>query len=149
MWTADALEEAIVFLGFDKDDASRRKLEALLANAVEGGGELPDVLRSRILATSGAPAETVDAALKDMAAPTLGAVRAAIAYRTERREKLEQLDDEEKEKEERDEQRIMDRLRSMGPCPQGFSWFRQGNGWRCGGGSHFVYDDDPILSDLQ
>ena len=40
---------------------------------------------------------------------------------------------------------IMERLRTMGPCPAGFSWFRSGNGWRCGGGSHFVYDDDPIL----
>ena len=44
------------------------------------------------------------------------------------------------------EAKIMERLRTMGPCPQGFSWFRSGNGWRCGGGSHFVYDDDPILS---
>ena len=46
-----------------------------------------------------------------------------------------------------DEAKIMERLRTMGPCPQGFAWFRQGNGWRCGGGSHFVYDDDPILKD--
>ena len=33
----------------------------------------------------------------------------------------------------------------MGPCPAGFAWFREGNGWRCGGGSHFVHDDDPLL----
>ena len=45
-----------------------------------------------------------------------------------------------------DEARIMERLRTMGPCPAGFAWFRSGNGWRCGGGSHFVYDDDPILN---
>ena len=38
-----------------------------------------------------------------------------------------------------------ERLQTMGPCPAGFAWFREGNGWRCGGGSHFVYDDDPLL----
>ena len=47
--------------------------------------------------------------------------------------------------EEDKEAKILDRLRRMGPCPAGFHWFRQGNGWRCGGGQHFVYDDDPIL----
>ena len=44
-----------------------------------------------------------------------------------------------------DDAAILERLRSMGPCPAGFHWFRQGNGWRCGGGQHFVYDDDPFL----
>jgi len=41
--------------------------------------------------------------------------------------------------------RGLERLRTQGPCPAGFAWFRSGNGWRCGGGSHFVFDDDPIL----
>ena len=53
------------------------------------------------------------------------------------------MDDEEREEEDYEARR----LRTMGPCPMGFQWFRSGNGWRCGGGSHFV-DDDPILSDL-
>ena len=52
-----------------------------------------------------------------------------------------------RERLEDDEARIMERLRTMGPCPAGYSWFRQGNGWRCAGGQHFVYDDDPILTD--
>lgn len=29
-------------------------------------------------------------------------------------------------------------LARMGVCPAGFQWTRQGNGWRCGGGSHYV-----------
>ncbi|XP_065661944.1 uncharacterized protein LOC136084825 isoform X2 [Hydra vulgaris] len=26
-------------------------------------------------------------------------------------------------------------------CPAGYSWYKQGGGWRCGGGSHFVTDE--------
>lgn len=29
-------------------------------------------------------------------------------------------------------------LARMGVCPAGFQWIRQGNGWRCGGGTHYV-----------
>ena len=29
-------------------------------------------------------------------------------------------------------------LRRMGVCPAGFQWNRQGDGWRCAGGSHYV-----------
>jgi hypothetical protein len=27
-------------------------------------------------------------------------------------------------------------------CPAGFDWHRDGDGWRCNGGSHFVSNDD-------
>ena len=94
---------------------------------------------------TGAAAEAVDAALKRQAKSVLTAVQAAIDYSTERRERLDELDDDERDEALNDEARIMERLRTMGPCPAGFAWFRSGNGWRCGGGSHFVYDDDPIL----
>lgn len=33
-------------------------------------------------------------------------------------------------------------LRRMGVCPAGFSWKRQGGGWRCAGGSHYVSGHD-------
>jgi hypothetical protein len=33
---------------------------------------------------------------------------------------------------------VQERIRSICPCPAGFSWFQVGGGWRCGGGSHFV-----------
>jgi hypothetical protein len=39
------------------------------------------------------------------------------------------------------------RLMGMGRCPAGFSWFREGSGWRCCGGSHYVADGDPSLND--
>ena len=82
------------------------------------------------------------------ARPVLAAVTAAIAYEKERESELEELDDEERDEEEDKDAKILDRLRQQGPCPAGFAWFRQGNGWRCGGGQHFVYDDDPMLEGL-
>jgi len=36
--------------------------------------------------------------------------------------------------------RIREKLRQISPCPAGFSWYKTGGGWRCGGGSHFVSD---------
>jgi len=141
---ADALEEAIVGLGYDADDTRRRQLAGLLEDALEGR-PFPQDLWSRVAAKTGAAPEAVDAALKRQAKSALTAVQAAIDYSTERRERLDELDDDERDEALNDEARIMDRLRTMGPCPAGFAWFRSGNGWRCGGGSHFVYDDDPIL----
>eukprot|EP00908_Phaeocystis_cordata_P013006 Transcript_24047.p1 GENE.Transcript_24047~~Transcript_24047.p1 ORF type:complete len:637 (+),score=331.07 Transcript_24047:1338-3248(+) len=145
---AEALEEAIAGLGYDADDAARRRLSNLLSPVAAGLSPFPDDIRSRIASKTGLSLDAVDAGLKRHAKPALGAVQAVIQYRKERKEKLEEMDDEEREEEEDYEARIMDRLRTMGPCPMGFQWFRSGNGWRCGGGSHFVYDDDPILSDL-
>ena len=88
----------------------------------------------------------MNAALKRVARPTLQAVTASIAYQKERKAKKEEEGAEDEEEVVDKDAWILDRLRTMGPCPQGFAWFRQGNGWRCGGGSHFVYDDDPILT---
>ena len=34
------------------------------------------------------------------------------------------------------------KLQQIRPCPMGFNWFKAGSGWRCGGGSHFVSDDE-------
>jgi hypothetical protein len=143
---ADALEDAIVGLGYDRDDAARRKLASLLGEAADGRGPFPSELRDAVAAKTGASADAVDEALRRQAKPALVAVQAAIAYGEERRAQLDELDEDEREEAQLDEAAIMERLRTMGPCPAGFAWFRSGNGWRCGGGQHFVYDDDPILS---
>jgi len=35
---------------------------------------------------------------------------------------------------------VQEKIRQIQPCPAGFAWTKVGNGWRCGGGSHFVSD---------
>ncbi|KAK0704013.1 P-loop containing nucleoside triphosphate hydrolase protein [Lasiosphaeria miniovina] len=37
-------------------------------------------------------------------------------------------------------QDVQQALRAMGRCVMGFAWHREGSGWQCDGGSHFVTD---------
>lgn len=45
----------------------------------------------------------------------------------------------EEEKREKDK-KAQEKLRTMGVCVAGFRWIKQGGGYRCAGGSHFVSD---------
>ncbi|KAJ3247215.1 hypothetical protein HDU77_008656 [Chytriomyces hyalinus] len=56
--------------------------------------------------------------------------------RERKREEFEKKIREEAKK----EKALQERIRHICPCPAGFQWFKTGNGWRCGGGSHFVSD---------
>ena len=33
---------------------------------------------------------------------------------------------------------IREKIRQMALCPAGYDWHREGDGWRCNGGSHFL-----------
>ena len=35
---------------------------------------------------------------------------------------------------------VIEAVQRIGQCPAGYGWHRSGNGWQCGGGSHFVSD---------
>lgn len=62
----------------------------------------------------------------------------------QRREALEQEFRKAREEEaarRKEESIAKTKLRAMGLCPAGFRWFKQGSGWRCGGGSHFVTNE--------
>jgi hypothetical protein len=52
-----------------------------------------------------------------------------------------QQEKERRLREERERQQKNERLRTAGNCPNGYSWRREGNGYRCEGGAHFVSDD--------
>lgn len=41
-----------------------------------------------------------------------------------------------------DEKKIQNALQAMGRCVAGYCWTRQGEGYRCEGGSHFVSDKE-------
>ena len=49
---------------------------------------------------------------------------------------------EEKKKKTEEEKKIQENVQAIGKCPMGFTWHKEGAGWRCGGGSHFVSDYD-------
>lgn len=49
------------------------------------------------------------------------------------------LAEEQKQKTE-EERKTMSRVQAIGKCPMGFDWHKEGGGWRCGGGSHYVSD---------
>lgn len=59
-----------------------------------------------------------------------------LALERQRIEEEQRRQEEERQKKEA----IRQRLQQIRPCPMGFSWHKQGGGWRCGGGSHFVSD---------
>ncbi|XP_065661931.1 uncharacterized protein LOC100206283 isoform X3 [Hydra vulgaris] len=64
---------------------------------------------------------------------------------------LEKKREEERKRREAEEKRLNEErqkakdvenaIRKLCPCPAGYSWYKQGGGWRCGGGSHFVSDE--------
>ena len=36
---------------------------------------------------------------------------------------------------------VRERINKMCLCPAGFDWHRDGDGWRCNGGTHFIHND--------
>lgn len=133
-----ALEEACVALGYG-DPARRAELTDALS-----GGSVPDDIVAHVVANRGGDRPNVARALAQQAAPFRDALlRAAIATKLGR--KNDEGFSSEPGSDGLTEEDIVQRLREMGPCPMGFAWHREGGGWRCGGGSHFVHDDDPML----
>jgi hypothetical protein len=66
----------------------------------------------------------------------LRALNARLAVReAEEKLRIARVEAERKKKEEAQAQK---KLRKMGVCPVGFRWIKQGTGYRCAGGSHFV-----------
>lgn len=66
----------------------------------------------------------------------------AMEAKAERERIRAELERRKKEEEERrkKEERVQSRLRQMGVCVAGFRWIKQGGGYRCAGGSHWVDD---------
>ena len=56
--------------------------------------------------------------------------------------KVDKAIEEEKKRKSAEEQKTIERVQAIGKCPMGFTWHKEGAGWRCGGGSHYVSDVD-------
>ena len=132
-----ALEEACVALGYG-DPARRAELMDALTNGV------PDDVVAQVVATRGGDRGHVAQELARQAGPFREALK-RVAVATRLGHKIDKDRDSEAGGDDLTDEDIVQRLREMGPCPMGFAWHREGSGWRCGGGSHFVHDDDPML----
>ncbi|KAJ8121165.1 hypothetical protein ONZ43_g2319 [Nemania bipapillata] len=64
-------------------------------------------------------------------------MEAALKARRAAEEKLRKAR-EDAEKRKREEAMVQQKIRDMGICPQGFRWIRQGGGYRCAGGGHYL-----------
>lgn len=56
--------------------------------------------------------------------------------------KVEKAIEEDKKAKSAEEAKQQARVQAIGKCPMGFNWHKEGGGWRCGGGSHFVSNVD-------
>ena len=45
----------------------------------------------------------------------------------------------------REQERKLEKLKCMGPCPAGFTWTKRGSYYYCGGGSHVKHENDPFF----
>lgn len=73
--------------------------------------------------------------------------QARLQHELERRKHEEELEKLRKRREaieqkRKKEQQAQKKLREMGVCVAGFRWIKQGSGYRCAGGTHFVSDGE-------
>merc|ERR1711998_195547 len=73
----------------------------------------------------------------------LEAERAAARQRAETERKLREA--HEAAQRIRDAQRVQERIRQIGLCPQSFRWIDRGSHYECAGGSHTLPKNDPRL----
>ncbi|TGJ78341.1 hypothetical protein E0Z10_g10423 [Xylaria hypoxylon] len=64
-------------------------------------------------------------------------IEAALEAKREAEERLRKAQ-EEAEKKKRQETAVQKKIRDMGICSQGYRWIREGGGYRCAGGAHYL-----------
>mmetsp|Transcript_35854 Transcript_35854/g.114875 ORF Transcript_35854/g.114875 Transcript_35854/m.114875 type:complete len:156 (+) Transcript_35854:333-800(+) len=138
---AGLLEEAVVALGYDETPEKRTSLK----DALSLTGSLPEDILAYVKSKSELPHDELVAALQAQIPTLVIAIGAKLLYDNQRAVELAKLSGEARQNENDKEAQIQSKLREMGKCPAGFTWHRQGAGWRCGGGTHYVRDDDPML----
>jgi len=138
-----ALQLACVELGYDTDQESRKRLIGIL-ESVQAGGDLSEDILEHVKSKTGENKSKLQQMLRPQVPPLLKGMSDAVAVEEERLAEIRRLEEQKKADEaealQKKHQAMQHRLKTMGACPAGFSWFRQGGGWRCHGGSHWVSD---------
>ena len=123
---AAALQEACVELGYDETNGKRKELVAKLAGC-EGSKDFPEDILGLVCSKTGKEPKDVIDELRAQVGDVLASMREAI---------------KEAEKEQyRLDAGVRERIKKMCLCPAGFDWHRDGDGWRCNGGTHFIHND--------
>ena len=123
---AAALQEACVELGYDESNPKRKELVAKLTGC-EGSKDFPDDILGLVCQKTGKEAKDLLDELRAQVPDVLSSMREAIKEAEKEQHRLDAP--------------IRERLKEMCLCPAGYDWHREGDGWRCNGGSHFVSND--------
>ena len=153
-----ALQEACFEKGYDRDHPIRKDQWLPWLRGVDAGsGEYPeDVMSTIVEKTNCTDVNMIKAMLKPQVPIVLRSVEAAVRVEEERLAELKRLEEEkQRARDEAERLRIQQQLdaaqqrkreedatrRSLrGRCPANFDWHREGAGWRCNGGAHYVPD---------
>ena len=129
---AAALQEACVELGYDETNEKRKELVAKLTGC-DGSKDLPEDILQLVCAKTGKEAPDVLDELRSQVGGVLESMKVAI-------------EEAEKEQHKKDAG-VRAKIKEMCLCPAGFDWHRDGEGWRCNGGSHFISNDKLGLNE--
>ena len=113
-------------LGYDESNLKRKELVAKLTGC-EGSKDFPDDILGLVCQKTGKEAKDLLDELRAQVPDVLSSMREAIKEAEKEQHRLDAP--------------IRERLKEMCLCPAGFDWHREGDGWRCNGGSHFVSND--------
>ncbi len=122
-----ALAEACVELGYDEGNPKRKELITKLRGC-EGSKDFPEDIMAKVCQKTGRKKHEV---LDELREQVLGVIESM-------REAIKQAEDEQYKA----DAPIREKIKQMALCPAGFDWHREGCGWRCNGGSHYVSNDD-------
>ena len=141
-----ALLEACRDAGYDNNHDKRKELITILSEIESGERrEFPDDIMDIIESKTGRSAQSAIPILRSQVHVVLDGMRNAVRAVEEEKLEMRRLEEEGRQEERRQREMKRDRqleaLRLSGLCPMGYSWHRQGEGWRCAGGSHYMSDD--------
>ena len=134
-----ALLEACKQAGFDSTHDKRQELVEIL-RGVEQGADFPPNIVDPIVEKTKQPKSKALEMLRPQVHRVMAGMLNAIRAEEERLAELKRLEGEKKLEEKAKLEAFREKLRQVGPCPAGYSWHREGSGWRCAGGSHVVSD---------